>query len=66
LSFGNPKSDTCQTCDRPENFIKCNDQLNSDIKLFLIEEKQIHQKKNQNYFILILKDYLWNLRKMLI
>ncbi|CAI6374563.1 unnamed protein product [Macrosiphum euphorbiae] len=48
LSFGNPKSDTCQTCDRLDNFI--NAELNTDIKLSLIEEKQIHQKKAELFY----------------
>lgn len=40
LSFGNPKSDTCQTCDRLQNLI--NAEIDQEIKLSLIEEKEMH------------------------
>lgn len=55
LSYGNPKSYTCQTCDQLQNLI--NVELNLDIKLSLFEEKQMYQKKKQKYFILISNDY---------
>lgn len=44
LSFGNPKSDTCQTCDRLQNLI--NAEIDQEIKLSLIEEKEMHKKKS--------------------
>jgi len=48
LSFGNSKTDTCQTCDRLQNLI--NAELNPDIKLSIVQEKEIHQKKAEIFY----------------
>lgn len=48
LSFGNPKSDTCQTCDRLQNLI--NAEIDQEIKLSFIEEKEIHKKKADIFY----------------
>lgn len=48
LSFGNPKSDTCQTCDRLQNLI--NAEIDQKIKLSLIEEKEMHKKKADIFY----------------
>lgn len=40
LSFGNPKSDTCQTCDRLQNIINAENDI--ELKSTLIDEKRMH------------------------
>lgn len=48
LSFGNPKSDTCQTYDRLQNLI--NAELDQEIKLSFLEEKVMHKKKAEIFY----------------
>lgn len=42
-SFGKPRSDTCQTCDRLKNLIDA--EKNEEVKKNLLTEKELHEKK---------------------
>lgn len=48
FSFGRPKSDTCQTCDKLTNTI--NSEKAPEIKRTLIEEKNIHLDKSKIFY----------------
>lgn len=52
-SFGKPRSDTCQTCDRLDNLISA--EKDEEVKKNLITEKQVHEKK-ANYFYTKMKE----------
>lgn len=48
LSFGYPKTDTCQTCDHLQNVI--NAELDIELKSNLIDEKQRHVEKASTFY----------------
>lgn len=52
-SFGRPRSDTCQTCDRLNNLIAAEKQ--EDVKKTLLQEKEVHERKAK-YFYTNLKE----------
>lgn len=52
-SFGKPRSDTCQTCDRLDNLISA--EKNEELKSKLITEKEVHEKK-ATYFYTKMKE----------
>lgn len=48
LAFGSPRTDTCQTCDRLQNSIEA--EQNIDIKTVLINEKNNHLMKSEFFY----------------
>lgn len=48
ISFGSPRSDTCQTCDRMQNMI--NAEQNIENKASLQAEKQLHIRKSESFY----------------
>lgn len=50
ISFGHPRSDTCQVCDRIENQLKDKDRLSEEEITKLETEKNLHQSKAQVFF----------------
>lgn len=53
-SFGKPRSDTCQTCDRLDNLISA--EKNEEVKKNLKVEKEVHQKKANYFYTQLRKD----------
>jgi len=48
LSFGSPKSDTCQTCDKLQNLISSEEDI--EIKSTLVSEKEAHLMKAELFY----------------
>lgn len=48
LAFGSPRTDTCQTCDRLQNSIEA--EQNIDIKTVLINDKYNHLMKSEFFY----------------
>lgn len=53
-SFGKPRSDTCQTCDRLEKLISA--EKNEDVKKDLVTEKEVHEKKAKYFYTKMKED----------